>query len=127
MRTTSSVRAAILGLALAASAVPAGAAQFHFGFGTDGFGFRRPLICIELTDRQIRNAVRDQGYSNIYLNASRFVPPVPTGCICCVSRPAPAPSSAASGFAPHELKPVPSSVRSFPRAGGERIVLDHPV
>ncbi|MBN9314384.1 MAG: hypothetical protein J0I99_01450 [Devosia sp.] len=70
MRTTSSVRAAILGLALAASAVPAGAAQFHFGFGTDGFGFRRPLICIELTDRQIRNAVRDQGYSNIYLNVS---------------------------------------------------------
>ncbi|MBN9311056.1 hypothetical protein [Devosia sp.] len=70
MRTTSFVRAAILGLALAASAAPAGAAQFHFGFGTDGFGFRRPLICIELTDRQIRNAVRDQGYSNIYLNVS---------------------------------------------------------
>lgn len=68
MKPTSFVRAAILGVALAASSVPAGAAQFHFGFGTDGFGFRRPLICIELTDYQIRKAVRDQGYSHIYLN-----------------------------------------------------------
>lgn len=68
MTTSSYLRAAVLGLTLAASTLPAGAAQFHFGFGTDGFGFRRPLVCIELTDRQIRNAVRDQGYSNIYLN-----------------------------------------------------------
>ncbi len=68
MSTLSILRAATLGLALAATIVPAGAAQFHFGFGTDGFGFRRPLLCLELTDRQIRNAVRDQGYSNIYLN-----------------------------------------------------------
>jgi hypothetical protein len=62
------LRAAVLGLALVSTAVPASAAQFSFGFGTDGFGFRRPLVCIELTDRQIRNAVRDQGYSNISLN-----------------------------------------------------------
>lgn len=68
MTTSSYLRAAVIGLTLAASTLPAGAAQFHFGFGTDGFGFRRPLVCIELTDRQIRNAVRDQGYSNIYLN-----------------------------------------------------------
>jgi hypothetical protein len=68
VNASSFVRAAIVSLALTASAVPAGAAQFHFGFGTDGFGFRRPLICIELTDRQIRNAVRDQGYSHIFLN-----------------------------------------------------------
>lgn len=70
MKAISFVRAAALGLALTASVLPAGAAQFHFGFGIDGFGFRRPLICIELTDRQIRNAVRDQGYSNIYLNVA---------------------------------------------------------
>jgi len=70
MRPILLARAALLGLALAASAVPAnaGSMQFHFGFGSDVFGFRRPLICIELTDRQIRNAVRDQGYSHIYLN-----------------------------------------------------------
>lgn len=68
MTISSYLRAAVLGLALVSAAVPASAAQFTFGFGTDGFGFRRPLVCIELTDRQIRNAVRDQGYSNIYLN-----------------------------------------------------------
>ncbi len=68
MTISSYLRAAVLGLALTSAAVPATAAQFHFGFGTDGFGFRRPLVCIELTDRQIRNAVRDQGYTNIYLN-----------------------------------------------------------
>lgn len=68
MTASSYLRAAVLGVTLAAATVPASAAQFHFGFGTDGFGFRRPLVCIELTDRQIRNAVRDQGYSNIFLN-----------------------------------------------------------
>jgi hypothetical protein len=68
MTISSYLRAAVLGLALVSAAVPASAAQFSFGFGTDGFGFRRPLVCIELTDRQIRSAVRDQGYSNIYLN-----------------------------------------------------------
>lgn len=63
------LRAGVLGLVLAAATVPAQAAsvQFHFGVG-DGFGFRRPLVCIELTDRQIRNAVAAQGYTNIYLN-----------------------------------------------------------
>jgi hypothetical protein len=68
MTISSYLRAAVLGLALVSAAVSASAAQFHFGFGTDGFGYRRPLVCIELTDRQIRNAVRDQGYTNIYLN-----------------------------------------------------------
>jgi hypothetical protein len=70
VKANSFIRAAVLGLVLAVTVVPAsaGSMQFQFGFGTDGFGFRRPLICIELTDRQIRNAVRDQGYHNIYLN-----------------------------------------------------------
>ena len=68
MKMASTLRAGVLGLALAASSMPAQAqVQFHFGIG-DGFGFRRPLICVELTDRQIRNAVRSQGYRNIFLN-----------------------------------------------------------
>src|SRR5689334_998347 len=69
MKIASILRAGILGVALAAAAVPAQAAsvQFHFGIG-DGFGYKRPLICIELTDRQIRNAVSAQGYHNVYLN-----------------------------------------------------------
>lgn len=69
MKIASILRAGVLGLVLAVATVPAQAAsmQFHFGIG-DGFGFRRPLVCIELTDRQIRNAVAAQGYTHIYLN-----------------------------------------------------------
>ncbi|MBN9361673.1 MULTISPECIES: hypothetical protein [unclassified Devosia] len=72
MKATMLMRAGVLGLVLGASVLPvqAQSMQFQFGFGTDGFGFRRPLVCIELTDRQIRNAVRDQGYSNISLNVA---------------------------------------------------------
>ena len=62
MKIASFARAAVLGLALAGAAIPAQAAM------GDGFGFHRPLICIELTDRQLRNAVSAQGYHNIYLN-----------------------------------------------------------
>ena len=70
MKAISFIRAGVLGLALSASVLPASAqgVQFNFGFSTDGFGFRRPLLCLELTDRQIRNAVSEQGYHNIYLN-----------------------------------------------------------
>jgi hypothetical protein len=69
MKIASILRAGVLGLALAGATVPAQAAsmQFHFGIG-EGFGFKRPLICVELTDRQLRNAVSAQGYHNIYLN-----------------------------------------------------------
>ena len=67
MKTASILKAGALGLVLASAAMPAQAVQFHFGIG-DGFGFRRPSICVELTDRQLRNAVAAQGYSNIYLN-----------------------------------------------------------
>lgn len=68
MTIRSVVTAGVLGLALAASAVPASAAQFHFGFGTDGFGFRRPVICVEMTDYQLRQAMKARGYTNVYLN-----------------------------------------------------------
>lgn len=69
MKIASILRAGVLGLALVAGSLPAQAAsvQFHFGTG-DGFGFKRPLICVELTDRQIRAAVAAQGYRSIYLN-----------------------------------------------------------
>ena len=67
---SSFLKAAVLAVALSASTMPVAAQnlQFQFGLGTDGFGFRRPMICIELTDYQIRNAVRAHGYTNIYLN-----------------------------------------------------------
>jgi len=68
MTIRSMVTAGVIGLALAATAVPASAAQFHFGIGTDGFGFRRPLICVEMTDYQIRQSVKARGYTNVYLN-----------------------------------------------------------
>lgn len=70
MKTRPFLQAAVIGLSLVAATLPAAAQgmQFQFGFGNDGFGYRRPLVCVELTDRQIRNAVRDQGYSNISLN-----------------------------------------------------------
>lgn len=72
MRIASVFRAAVLGIALAASTLPAQAAgmQFQFGFSTDGFGFRRPLICIELNDSQIRHAVSSKGYDHIFLNVA---------------------------------------------------------
>jgi len=71
MKIASMLRMAVLGLALTGSSLPVQAAsvQFHFGTG-DGFGLRRPLLCVELTDRQIRNAVSAQGYHNIYLNSA---------------------------------------------------------
>jgi hypothetical protein len=72
MKSATLFQAAVLALALGASALPAQAQSrpFQFGLGIDGFGFRRPLICTELTDRQIRTAVRQQGYTNISLNAA---------------------------------------------------------
>ena len=61
------VRVAVLGVMLAGAVVPAQAASMQFGFG---FGLHRPVICIELTDRQIRQAVRNRGYTNVYLNVA---------------------------------------------------------
>ena len=72
MKIASILRAGVLGLALASAAVPAQAQslQFNFGFGA-GFNNRHRIGCLmDLTDRQIRNAVARQGYSNIYLNVA---------------------------------------------------------
>lgn len=68
MKVHSIARALVLGLALAGTALPVQAQDFQFRFG---FGDRmhRPVVCIELTDRQVRNRIAAQGYSNIYLNA----------------------------------------------------------
>ena len=71
MTIANAVRVAVLGVMLAGAAVPVQAASLQFGFGFgDGFGLHRPVICIELTDRQIRQAVRNRGYSNVYLNVA---------------------------------------------------------
>ena len=57
---------------------------FGFGFGNgfggyydrdNGYGYRdrhhrRPLVCVELTDRQIRRAVARQGYRDVSLYAA---------------------------------------------------------
>ena len=72
MKLSTVFRAAVIGLSLAAATLPVQAAglQFQFGFGTDGFGYRRPLICIELNDSQIRQAVSNKGYHHIFLNVA---------------------------------------------------------
>jgi hypothetical protein len=70
-------RAALLALILGATTLTGLPAQaqglgFSFGFGIDDddeddFFPRR--LCI-LSDRGLRDAIRDEGYSNIFLNAS---------------------------------------------------------
>lgn len=43
---------------------------FEFGFGTDGFFRRLPPRTCFMTDREIRQAVRQRGYDHIYLNVA---------------------------------------------------------
>jgi hypothetical protein len=70
------LRAAVIGLALAAAAVPVQAGSsigFPFGFGfrnDDGLPYRTPRCPLELSDSQLRRAVARQGYSRIYLNVA---------------------------------------------------------
>jgi hypothetical protein len=67
MKIVSKAAATLAVVLLAAMPAQAAGVQFQFG-ASEGFGFKRHLICIELTDAQIRAAVKEQGYSNIYLN-----------------------------------------------------------
>jgi hypothetical protein len=57
---------------LAASPVQAGSPSFGFSFefGNDGFHFGDEFdeLPVCMTDRQIRRAIRDRGYHDIYLN-----------------------------------------------------------
>jgi len=69
MKIASMLRAGVIGLVLAATAMPAQAASLHFQFG-DSLGYRRVACLIEMTDTQIRRAVAAQGYSKIYLNVA---------------------------------------------------------
>jgi hypothetical protein len=69
-------RAALLTFVLGAAAfssVPAQAQGFGFSFGfgmdDDDEDFFPRRLCI-LTDSALREAIRDEGYSNIFLNAS---------------------------------------------------------
>ena len=65
-----------IALALAATALLGAMPQpaqaqgffFEFGFGTDGFFRHLPPRTCFMTDSQIRQAVRQRGYRNIYLN-----------------------------------------------------------
>jgi hypothetical protein len=70
--------AAMLAVALIAGALVATPAQAQSGFGfgfsfgdddDDDFFFNRCLI--RLSDRALRNAIEDQGYEDVYLNAPR--------------------------------------------------------
>jgi hypothetical protein len=64
--------AAALAAVLIGSAMPAQAQslQFHFGIGSDSFFERRPLrLCLQ-TDSQLRRAIRQQGYHDIFLNVA---------------------------------------------------------
>lgn len=68
--------AAALALALGAASLtsaPAQALSFSFGFhiGDDGgFFIKRPLRLCLLTDSQLRRAIRQQGYHDIFLNVA---------------------------------------------------------
>ena len=70
------MRAAALALALGATGLagaPAQAQGFTFGFhigDEDGFFIRRPLRLCLLTDSQLRRAIRQQGYHDIFLNVA---------------------------------------------------------
>jgi hypothetical protein len=70
---TKVVRAALVASVLGAMTIVAAPVQaqglsFGFGFGIDRDDFRPRRLCI-LTDRGLREAIRDEGYRNIYLNA----------------------------------------------------------
>ena len=71
------IRALAVSLALGATslaAVPVQAGSpgfnfnFEFGNGEFGFGNKFPQRLICLTDRQIRRAIGDRGYHDVYLN-----------------------------------------------------------
>ena len=67
------VRTAAIALALGATAVTAAPSQaqgfgFSFGFGADEQ--RRPLRLCLLTDSQLRRTIREQGYTDIFLNVA---------------------------------------------------------
>lgn len=62
-------RTALIALALGATAIPAQAASFSFGFGiNDGLTVNRPYRLCLLSDRALRNAIQAQGYRKVFLN-----------------------------------------------------------
>ncbi len=63
---TNAMKAAIVGLLLAAGSGPTLAAPPMFGFDFRSGHWRQ--ICIELTDHRLRQVIADKGYTNIYLN-----------------------------------------------------------
>jgi hypothetical protein len=66
------LRAAALAVGLLAAVASPVQAQLSFGFGfnynKENGDFLFPRLCI-LTDRGLRNAIEDEGYEDVYLNA----------------------------------------------------------
>jgi len=59
--------ATALAAVIAGTALPA-VADPHIRFGLWPHGWNVKTLCIELTDFQIRKAIKAKGYSNVYLN-----------------------------------------------------------
>jgi hypothetical protein len=70
MQVAKWLRGALVGVALIAGP-PAFAQAPGLFTGDDDYDdfFDFPGFCVEITDRQVRNAVSAQGFTNIYLNA----------------------------------------------------------
>jgi hypothetical protein len=66
MKSARLVSAALAAL-IAGTAMPA-MADTHMRFGLWPHGWAHKTICIELTDYQIRTAIKARGYDNVYLN-----------------------------------------------------------
>jgi hypothetical protein len=64
----SRIAAAALAALIAGSALPA-SADTHIRSGLWPYGGHFKTFCFELTDYQLRKAIKAKGYSNIYLNA----------------------------------------------------------
>jgi hypothetical protein len=75
-KTAKAAAVAVFLGATALTAMPAQAASFSFSFGSPGFNFGiddddhhfRPAIC--LTERQLRRAIRERGYHDIFVNVA---------------------------------------------------------
>ena len=60
----------VLAAALLGTVAPAQAQAFHFGFGSGDVFEQRPARLCLLTERQLRQAIAQRGYSEIFLNVA---------------------------------------------------------
>ena len=72
MRATFQILAVLIGALAGSSPTLAQAPGMFTGDDDDYFRGRpylEPLVCIEITDHRVREAVREEGFTDIYLNA----------------------------------------------------------